>query len=41
MIIWCTVVELWLGVKKTEGYVDKELDGWGTEKVSYRGGCPT
>ena len=33
MIRWCTVPEIWC-------MMDGEMDNW-TEKVTYRGGCPT
>ena len=38
MIRWCTVPETWC---MTDGWTDGQTDGWRTEKVTYRGGCPT
>ena len=41
IIRWCLVPEIWCA---TDGRTDGQTDGWEdgrTEKVTYRGGCPT
>ena len=41
MIRSCMVPEIWCAMDgRTDGQWDGWMDGW-TEKVTYRGGCPT